>query len=326
MARAAILTPTPPIAWGTPESALEERFPLLAPATTESLKETVLALALDSGVERRDWKEESSGETPPPFHPERARCASSAARWASRFTAGSVPARSTPTAVGDLTVHLGALPEVGANLVTESNLLALARLPWFRQGAIPEPVRAELIADLPEEAKTGAVELLKLLTHDLPAEGSPARRKFDAEIAVQQQAWRRRIQPPPKRSSRSSCGSPGSLRREARDRRAHREPSAVVGGLQAGAAALVAGALRARAAGVLHVIRGIRLAVTLAAVAGAFLFLPREPIPPSRSKITPDSAVLQVGKTTGRIDASSSKTVKYTAAIPRSSRWKVAAC
>jgi hypothetical protein len=48
----------------------------------------------------------------------------------------------------ELTVYLGALPEIGENLVTELNLLKLIQLPWFRTGSIPDPVRLSLIASL----------------------------------------------------------------------------------------------------------------------------------------------------------------------------------
>lgn len=56
----------------------------------------------------------------------------------------------------ELTVYLGSLSALGENIVTETNILKLVQLPWFRGGSIPDPVRLKLIECL-GSAKEAAV-------------------------------------------------------------------------------------------------------------------------------------------------------------------------
>ncbi|HKC65870.1 MAG TPA: TonB family protein [Pyrinomonadaceae bacterium] len=69
----------------------------------------------------------------------------------------------------DLTLHLGALPEMPAGLITESNLLKLIRLSWFRTGVIPDELRWLLINELtPERQRAVRAAIIELLEKDPP--------------------------------------------------------------------------------------------------------------------------------------------------------------
>jgi hypothetical protein len=50
-----------------------------------------------------------------------------------------------------LTLHLASLPSLPPNLLTEENIVRLVRLPWFRNGFIPDEVRWSLIRELTPE-------------------------------------------------------------------------------------------------------------------------------------------------------------------------------
>jgi len=86
----------------------------------------------------------------------------------------------------NLTLYLAALPGMPENLVNETNLLRLIRLPWFRAGAIPDEWRARLIAELGQEnEKVVRAAIIELLESNPAPAGSFAEVERQFELYVQ---------------------------------------------------------------------------------------------------------------------------------------------
>lgn len=197
----AILTPRPSTGWGVVEMRfLAERL-LVRPGTLEGLKAAGYDFSPDTGASRRDWVGRSSDvEVPDVTSPGdldqlRTALGSDLYRW---LCACAI----YPEVHWDLTVYLGRLVSGTTPLVTERNLLALARLPWFRVGTIPDRFRERLIADLdPAVRQTVHQALSELLEQHPPAEGSFAAERHAENLAIQQlgaaqtQAQRRELRP-----------------------------------------------------------------------------------------------------------------------------------
>jgi type VI secretion system protein ImpL len=80
---------------------------------------------------------------------------------------------------------LASLDQMPPDLVTESNLLRLVSLPWFRAGFIPDELRYELIRQLdPELERHVRQAILGLLEKNPAPEGSLAQERQSLEIAV----------------------------------------------------------------------------------------------------------------------------------------------
>lgn len=85
-----------------------------------------------------------------------------------------------------LTIRLAQLPVLGDDLLTEENLLELIRLPWFRDGRIPDELRLELIARLDERTEREVrAALVRLLQANLAPAESIAGEQQRAQVAVQ---------------------------------------------------------------------------------------------------------------------------------------------
>lgn len=172
----AILTPTTPTEWTLREITLATQF-IILPATLEGLLALVGHFELSETNDLRRWRQ---------YHPE-----------------SPSPAVDQPNSIGalrnhlgeesfqwlcacaiypelhwDLTVYLGALPCMGANLVRQDNLIRLIRLPWFRTGAIPEDLRWLLIHELEPEKERS----IRLAIVDLMEKNPPPRESFAADV------------------------------------------------------------------------------------------------------------------------------------------------
>jgi acyl carrier protein len=89
----------------------------------------------------------------------------------------------------NLTLYLGSLECMHPGTVREQNLLRLIRLPWFRNGSLPDSMRWPLINQLDDKREPevrGAI--IKLLEKSPPPAGTLAADKYDLELAVQH--WR----------------------------------------------------------------------------------------------------------------------------------------
>jgi len=86
----------------------------------------------------------------------------------------------------NLTILLATLPCMPKNLLTEENLLRLIRLPYFREGVMPDELRWELIGALtPETERAIRTALVTLLEQNPPPEGSIAAEGFQLTLAAQ---------------------------------------------------------------------------------------------------------------------------------------------
>jgi hypothetical protein len=85
-----------------------------------------------------------------------------------------------------LTLTLGSLRSMPAGLVNEESLLRLSRLVWFREGAIPDALRARLIEALePMHIKQTREELIRLLEASPPPPDTFASDLYGLELALQ---------------------------------------------------------------------------------------------------------------------------------------------
>lgn len=185
----ALLTPLPPTAWSRREETLAARLPVLAATLTgldraadlwqqeltgglKAEGECAAPTSRDAWSEPRDL-EELTDRVGPELLPWLAACA------------------QHPELHWDLTLRLGALPAIGAGLVTVENLLRLVRLPWFRAGRIPPEWRTRLLA-LPQATATRqaaahgeiAAVLKAVLDSEVPARRNSVREDWELEIAV----------------------------------------------------------------------------------------------------------------------------------------------
>ena len=179
----ALLTPLPSMRWGWREETLEAHLPLL-PATLEALAELPDLLergATDTGLPV--WRD--AAPLPPKavrnvsVETLRAYLGDAAFDW---LCACAI----YPELQWHLTLFLGAqFPESG-QLLSEAVLLRLVRLPWFREGALPDELRARLLAALPAERQTGLRRaLVDVLAGSPPPSGSHAADARSIDIAIQ---------------------------------------------------------------------------------------------------------------------------------------------
>ena len=143
----ALLTPASPASWGAREIELARLMPVM-PATLEGVRAVV------------DYFEDTGGATRP-VPRERVVAAEPIDRDSAFVTADQLREYLGADAFRwlcacavyselhwDLTLFLGTLPEVGTGLLTETNLLRFARLRWFRDGAMPDALRLQLLEEL----------------------------------------------------------------------------------------------------------------------------------------------------------------------------------
>jgi hypothetical protein len=187
----ALLTPESPSSWGVRELALAQHFVVL-PATTAGLMGVVEHFRGPVRPDPGRWEEDNPSPGAPrlddgdPLPRLGAYLGPRVFRW---LCACAV----YPELHWDLTLHLGSLPELGPGLITEEHLLRLLRLPWYRQGAIPDEVRARLIDQL-NEAEERAVRqaIVELLERNPAPEDSVSANRYDLDLVVQRLALGRR--------------------------------------------------------------------------------------------------------------------------------------
>src|SRR5204863_5042578 len=93
----------------------------------------------------------------------------------------------------DLTLHLGSLPIMDEDLISEANLLRLIRLPWFRTGVIPEELRGRLIQQTsPADQRAIRKAIVDLLESNPAPEESFAGADRKLEIAFNRSWLNRR--------------------------------------------------------------------------------------------------------------------------------------
>jgi hypothetical protein len=179
----AVLTPLPASSWGARERALSNHFVVL-PANTETL---FALIDWYQGLNTREIQDKTSwvsGEFGPSVSE------SELVEGLRRYLGPEVFCWICACAVypelhWDLTLHLGSLPCMPANLVTEPNLLGLIRVPWFRDGLIPDGIRYALIRQLsPEQDREVRETIVSLLQANPADEGTFAFERQVLEIAV----------------------------------------------------------------------------------------------------------------------------------------------
>ncbi len=187
----ALLTPESPSTWGVRELALAQHFVVL-PATTQGLLGVVDHFRGPVRPDPRRWQEDDPGPDTPrlddgdPLPRLRSFLGQKVFRW---LCACAV----YPELHWDLTLHLGSLPELGPGLITEEHLLRLLRLPWYRQGAIPDEARAQLIDQLTEAEERAVRQAIVELLERNPAPGdSVSANRYELNLVVQRLALGRR--------------------------------------------------------------------------------------------------------------------------------------
>jgi Big-like domain-containing protein len=187
----ALLTPESPSTWGLREVALAQHFVVL-PATIAGLMGAVGHFRGPARTEPERWRELDASPGVPrlddgdPSPRLRAYLGPRVFRW---LCAVAV----YPELHWDLTLHLAGLPILGPGLLTEESLLRLLRLPWFRQGAIPDEVRARLIDQLTEAEERAVREAIVDLLERNPAPGdSVSANRYELDLVVQRLALHRR--------------------------------------------------------------------------------------------------------------------------------------
>ena len=172
--RRAILTPKPRLSWGEREHQLEQAGFIVAPANTSGLRTIAKAFRVAEGTDPAVTDEdpnEDGYESYPPMLED----------VPSRWLEDEAPSREVlrelllelrqflgergfywcctcaafPKLHPELTLHLGATLTTSAGSAdgSEEGLLALSRLPWFRQGFMPDWLRLALLSELTEEQK-----------------------------------------------------------------------------------------------------------------------------------------------------------------------------
>ena len=187
----AILTPESPASWGLRELALAQHLVVL-PATTAGLTGVVGHFDGPTRPDARRWQGLDAGPAVPgmdsddPLPALQRYLGPRAYRW---LCACAV----YPELHWDLTLHFGGLPIFGPGLITEENLLRLLRLPWFRQGVIPDEIRARLVDELTEAEERAVREAIVELLEGNPAPGdSVSANRHELDLVVQRLALHRR--------------------------------------------------------------------------------------------------------------------------------------
>ncbi len=186
----ALLTPAP--RWGLREKRLADLF-IVAPSTPEGI--SALAARFESlVVDNLPLWQRGGSEVPAHGEPQlaealREHLGARVFRW---FAACAV----YPELQWDLTLYLGSLPSIGGGRkFGEKELLRLVRLPWFREGSMPDDVRRLLIEELEREDPSALAEvraaLVGFLERESPPEGSVAAEQHALELAAQRWLLRR---------------------------------------------------------------------------------------------------------------------------------------
>ena len=175
----AVLTPLPPREWSMREVLLARAFAVL-PATLAGLSAAVDVFEETSAGGLRHWVRKDRTPRPPGIDeadPERLReyLGEAGLRWLRGCAV-------YPELNWGLTLQVGRL--LGG--MTEETLTRLIRLPWFRGGELPEPLRERLIEGLDSEDRRRIWEsVCEVLERDPPRRDSAAWDLYRFSIAVQ---------------------------------------------------------------------------------------------------------------------------------------------
>jgi hypothetical protein len=190
------LTPESVKSWGLREAALAQTFTLL-PASLNGLAELTEQFESHLSPEPQTLP---GGDTGPDFGPStdgspaevgelRRRLPRTLFQW---LCACAV----FPELHWELTLQLAALAGEPDELLTETNLLALCRLSWFRAGRIPDAARWELLREIDVELERDTRRfVIALLENSPPPAGSRAEAAQQLHLATQK--WR--LEPSPQR-------------------------------------------------------------------------------------------------------------------------------
>lgn len=188
----ALLTPEPPVQWGSREVTLAYRF-VVMPATLDGLMALTDLFETTVPPDLRVWLRGADqtpiGELDDPKIVETLRNylrTEGAFQWLCGCAV-------YPELQWDLTLYLGTLSCLGRDVVTEENLLRLVRLPWFRTGSMPDELRFSLIRELAPGSevaiRSAIIDLLE--KNPPPPEGSFAADTHKLYLAAQRWLSRR---------------------------------------------------------------------------------------------------------------------------------------
>lgn len=202
----ALLTPEAPRGWGQREVTLAGHF-IVLPATVQGLLALVEHFRTPLRPSLRAWRDRSTEPLPPS-------AAAAEIRELRRYLGDQgfrwlAACAVYPELHWDLTLHLGQLPIMPPDLITEQNLLRLLRLSWFRAGALPDDLRSALMAELdPETERAVRTAIVGLLESD-PAPGdSVASNRYELELVVQRLALSRDNAPERRKLLQQVAGLP----------------------------------------------------------------------------------------------------------------------
>lgn len=164
-----VLTPHPPAHWGLREFTLAGLF-IVSPATPKGLITLVDQLEMKTSLGLSYWSE-SDSETSLDDNDHIALTDSLRSYLGEPTFQWLCACAVYPEIQWDLTIYLGSLRCMGEGLVTEENLRQLVRLPWFRNGYIPDEIRWLLINEMdPVKEKCVRQALIELLEKNPPTE------------------------------------------------------------------------------------------------------------------------------------------------------------
>ena len=182
----AVCTPVAPAHWGFQEVSLGRHF-LLVPAMPVVMTQILDFFEMDPPPPPTQWRTLVS-DLPPDFDSEITLTDLQDYLGPEGF-AWLAACAIYPELHWDLTRHLGRVleREMGETLVTEARLRRMLRIPWFRQGAIPDPMRVALVETIPPERHRALREaVLQVLEYNEPSGGCYAANRHEAYKTVQQ--------------------------------------------------------------------------------------------------------------------------------------------
>lgn len=179
-----LLTPKPVVQWGIHERVLSQSF-IVLPASIDGLRTAgEILMSPDRSEGTRAWSDDGDA-APPAINSTNAVAAlreylsDDAFQWLCACAL-------YPELNWGLTLYIASLPCMGDGLITESNLLRLIRLPWFRTGVIPDDIRLALINALPVHvAREVRGALVELLEQYPPPRDSVAASRYQLDLAMQ---------------------------------------------------------------------------------------------------------------------------------------------
>ena len=206
----AVLTPIAPGKWGLRELALARHFTVL-PSTIGAMDVLVDYFAAEAKPDFRQLRRTRVLASPPSLkgkkdlHQFRQYLGKGGFRW---LCACAV----YPELHWDLTLRLGRVSEVGNGLLTEYNLLRLVRLPWFREGAMPDELRVELMEALDAKAVEAVREVIvEVLESNPPPEETIAAQRHAMNLVAQRLSLHARDRKKRKQLEREAAEVPRHL-------------------------------------------------------------------------------------------------------------------